>query len=163
MSVYICIYIYIYTYTHTCIHICIHIYILCSWWPLSSRNLRRPSSPLTEPSSSPVTIVIRVIVIVITISIIAITITIITITTKYYYQLLSLSITIIIFIIMFIRRAWSPPRRGCGGGPRPRSAGWCPGRTPSPPTKSLGFEGFESSRLLIIRGGKLSCPYNLIL
>ena len=25
--------------------------------------------------------------------------------------------------------------------------------TPSPPTKSLGFEGFDSSRLLILRGG----------
>ena len=25
--------------------------------------------------------------------------------------------------------------------------------TPSPPTKSLGFGGFESSRLLILRGG----------
>ena len=25
--------------------------------------------------------------------------------------------------------------------------------TPSPPTKSLGFRGFDSSRLLIIRGG----------
>ena len=24
--------------------------------------------------------------------------------------------------------------------------------TPSPPTKSLGFEGFDSSRLLILRG-----------
>ena len=29
-----------------------------------------------------------------------------------------------------------------------------PGRsTPSPPIRSLGFEGFDSSRLLIIRGG----------
>ena len=27
------------------------------------------------------------------------------------------------------------------------------GRTPSPPTKSLGFRGFDSSRLLILRGG----------
>ena len=26
-------------------------------------------------------------------------------------------------------------------------------RTPSPPTKSLGFEGFDSSSLLILRGG----------
>ena len=25
--------------------------------------------------------------------------------------------------------------------------------TASPPTKSLGFEGFDSSRLLILRGG----------
>ena len=25
--------------------------------------------------------------------------------------------------------------------------------TPSPPTKSLGFSGFDSSRLLILRGG----------
>ena len=25
--------------------------------------------------------------------------------------------------------------------------------TPSPPTKSLGFGGFDSSRLLILRGG----------
>ena len=25
--------------------------------------------------------------------------------------------------------------------------------TPSPPTKSLGFEGFDSSTLLILRGG----------
>ena len=25
--------------------------------------------------------------------------------------------------------------------------------TPSPPTKSLGFEGIDSSRLLILRGG----------
>ena len=27
------------------------------------------------------------------------------------------------------------------------------GTTPSPPTKSLDFRGFDSSRLLIIRGG----------
>ena len=27
------------------------------------------------------------------------------------------------------------------------------GTTPSPPTKSLGFGGFDSSRLLILRGG----------
>ena len=26
--------------------------------------------------------------------------------------------------------------------------------TPSPPIKSLGFEGFDSSRLLILKGGK---------
>ena len=25
--------------------------------------------------------------------------------------------------------------------------------TPSPPTKSLGFRGFDSSRLIILRGG----------
>ena len=30
--------------------------------------------------------------------------------------------------------------------------GW---HTPTPPTKSLGFRGFDSSRLLILRGGIL--------
>ena len=34
--------------------------------------------------------------------------------------------------------------------------------TPSPPTKSLDFRGFDSSRLLILRGGKFLCPLNLI-
>ena len=32
--------------------------------------------------------------------------------------------------------------------------------THSPPTKSLGFEGFDSSRLLILKGWEFSCPYN---
>ena len=32
--------------------------------------------------------------------------------------------------------------------------------TPSPPTKSLGFRGFDSSKLL--KGWEFSCPYNFI-
>ena len=34
--------------------------------------------------------------------------------------------------------------------------------TPSPPTKSLGFRGFDSKKLLILRGGELPYPYNCI-
>ena len=33
--------------------------------------------------------------------------------------------------------------------------------TPSPPTKSLGFRGFDSIRLLILKG-EFSCPCNFI-
>ena len=33
--------------------------------------------------------------------------------------------------------------------------------TPCPPTKSLGFEGFDSSRLLILRGGNSHVRINL--
>ena len=35
-------------------------------------------------------------------------------------------------------------------------------RRPSPPTKSLGFGGFDSSRLLILRGRAFLCPLNFI-
>ena len=34
--------------------------------------------------------------------------------------------------------------------------------TPSPPVKSLGFRGFDSSRLLILRGGNSHVRRNLI-
>ena len=36
---------------------------------------------------------------------------------------------------------------------RDQPVGSRPGHTPSPPTKSLDFRGFHSSRLLILRGG----------
>ena len=34
--------------------------------------------------------------------------------------------------------------------------------TPSPPTKSLGFEGLDSSRLLHSKEWEFSCAYNFI-
>ena len=35
------------------------------------------------------------------------------------------------------------------------------GRTPSPPIKSFDFRGFDSSRLLILKGGNSHVPINL--
>ena len=42
-----------------------------------------------------------------------------------------------------------------GEAPPPLSAPWngCLESMASPPTKSLGFRGFDSSRLLILKGG----------
>ena len=48
-------------------------------------------------------------------------------------------------------RPW-PRQTPAAAGPRCR-ASWRP--TPSPPIKSLDFGGFDSSRLLILRGGIL--------
>ena len=38
-------------------------------------------------------------------------------------------------------------------GPRARARSPAKGHTPSPPTKSFDFRGFDSSRLFILRGG----------
>ena len=57
---------------------------------------------------------------------------------------------IYIYIYICIHRAGSP--RGAGG--RGTSAAGLQSRhTPSPPTKSLGFRGLDSSKLLILKGG----------
>ena len=45
------------------------------------------------------------------------------------------------------RAAWPAPRQVVGS----RRAD--PRSTPSPPTKSLGFGGFDSSKLLVLKGG----------
>ena len=64
-------------------------------------------------------------------------------------------IYIYIYILWRIGTLSQGPKRGpgvsapCG----PRGPLLDPDNTPSPPTKSLGFRGFDSSKLLVLKGG----------
>ena len=77
----------------------------------------------------------------------------------YIYIYTHVYIYIYIYIYTHIHITVNIRRRLAGGGRPPRRDQGRPGRgrarpyTPSPPTKSLGFGGFDSSRLLVLRGG----------
>ena len=76
------------------------------------------------------------------------------------YVCMYVCVCIYIYIYIYIYNNYAYPLGVCSqemlvarGLPDVRAGGSSDWDTPSPPTKSLGFRGFDSSRLLILRGG----------